>query len=71
MAVPSSEIERFRKLYLKEFGENLSHEEAAEKAHRFLRFVDVITRPPAASGDLLYGGSNRLPFDAGPPSAAR
>lgn len=38
-------IEKYREIYRKEFGEEISHEEAAEQAQRLLNLARVVMQP--------------------------
>ncbi len=45
---PSDEIiEKFRRIYFEEFGEEISGKEAYEKFLRLVNFLRVLVRPPS------------------------
>jgi hypothetical protein len=63
------DIDELKAIYLRTSGERLSNADAWEMGNRLVRLFDVLTRSPGAKSDILYPGSNRVPFDPSGPGA--
>ncbi len=67
MPLKQRDIDELKAIYRRLYGERLANGEAWEMGNRLIRLFDVLTRPQSARSDILYTGSNRVPFDQNRP----
>lgn len=63
MDIPENEIEEFRRLHRKHFGEEISREEAYRLGRNFLELIDAVIRP-----EERWTGEERLRRTPPPPA---